>query len=671
MDLSRFTEEQQAAITHVDGPMLVLAGPGSGKTTVITERVRYLIEECGVHPGNILVITFTKAAAEEMKERYEAKPGAGKGTVNFGTFHAVFFKILRFAYNYEAANILKEEERYKILREIACSRMQQEITDEKEFVEAISGEISRVKNERFALESYYSANCPDEVFREIYMEYDRWLRKENKVDFDDMQLLCYELLTKRPDILAQWQRKYTYVLIDEFQDINRVQYDTIRLLAAPENNLFIVGDDDQSIYRFRGARPELMLHFTEDYPEAKQVTLLCNFRSTAPIVKAALRVVGNNKKRFDKALYAKEEQGEAIEFRQYPERKRECAEIAEEIAVLHKTGLPWREIAVLYRTNLQSRAIMGKFMEYNIPFKTRDSVPNLYEHWICRDMVTYIRMAQGSRTRGEFLQIMNRPKRYIARDALGSFTVDFDLLKDYYEDKDYVVDRIEKLEYDLQMIKGLNPFAAINYIRRAVGYDGFLTEYAQYRKMQAEELFDLLAELQEDAAEYPTFEAWFTHMAEYTEQLQRQRAKEKKNMTEAVTLSTYHSAKGLEYHTVFLPELNEGMTPHRQALSPEDTEEERRMFYVAMTRAKRRLVLSCMKELRSKELVPSRFVGEVFTDRSRLTAGTRVVHTVYGEGVITEVKDGRLKILFDRFPEEKMLNEAYCVQSALLRVKNE
>lgn len=667
MDLQRFTEEQRTAITHTTGPMLVLAGPGSGKTTVITERVRYLIEECGVHPGNILVITFTKAAAEEMKERYEAKAGTGKGTVNFGTFHAVFFKILRFAYNYEASNILKEDERYKILREIACAHMQQEITDEKEFVEAVSGEISRVKNERFALESYYSSNCPDEVFREIYTEYDRWLRKENKVDFDDMQLLCFELLTKRPDILKQWQQKYTYVLIDEFQDINRVQYDTVRLLAAPENNLFIVGDDDQSIYRFRGARPELMLHFTEDYPGAKQVTLLCNFRSTAPIVQAALRVVGNNKKRFEKDLYAKEEQGEAIEFRQYPERKRECAELAEEIAVLHRTGLPWREIAVLYRTNLQSRAIMGKFMEYNIPFKTRDSIPNLYEHWICRDMVTYIKMAQGSRERGMFLQIMNRPKRYIARDALSLSTVDFTQIKTYYEDKDYVVDRVEKLEYDLQMIKGLNPFAAINYIRRAVGYDGFLTEYAQYRRMQSEELFDLLAELQEDAAEYPTFEAWFTHMAEYTEQLARQKAKEKKNTTEAVTLSTYHSAKGLEYHTVFLPELNEGLTPHRQALSSEDVEEERRMFYVAMTRAKRRLVLSCMKELRSKELVPSRFVGEVFVDRSKLTAGTRVVHTVYGEGVITDASEGRLRILFDRFPEEKVLNEAYCVQSGLLK----
>jgi len=667
LELQRFTEEQKTAITHTTGPMLVLAGPGSGKTTVITERIRYLTEHCGVYPGNILVITFTKAAAEEMKERYEAKTGAGKGTVNFGTFHAVFFKILRFAYNYEASNILKEDERYKVLREIVCSRMQQEITDEKEFVEAISAEISNVKNERFALDSYYSSNCPDEVFREIYTEYDRWLRKENKVDFDDMQLLCYELLMKRPDILKQWQNKYTYVLIDEFQDINRVQYDTIRLLAAPENNLFIVGDDDQSIYRFRGARPELMLHFTTDYPEAKQITLLCNFRSTAPIVQGALRVVGNNKKRFEKALYAKEEVGEAIEYRQYPERKRECAEIAEEIAVLHRTGLPWKEIAVLYRTNLQSRAIMSKFMEYNIPFKTRDSIPNLYEHWICRDIVSYIKMAQGNRERGLFLQIMNRPKRYIARDALELSAVDFERLKAYYEDKDYVVDRIEKLEYDLQMIKGLNPFAAINYIRRAVSYDGFLTEYAQYRRMQSEELFDLLAELQEDAAEYPTFEAWFTHMEEYKEQLMRQKSKEKKNTAEAVTLSTYHSAKGLEYHTVFLPELNEGLTPHRQALAPEDVEEERRMFYVAMTRAKRRLVLSCMKELRSKELVPSRFVGEVFLDRTKLTSGTRIVHSVYGEGTIIENAEGRLRILFDRFPEEKLLNEAYCVQSGLIK----
>ena len=240
-----------------------------------------------------------------MQERYEALAASAKGRVNFGTFHAVFFKILKFAYHYDGTNILKEEERYRMLRDIICAKIEQDFSDEKELVEAISGEVSRVKNERFSLESYYSVNCPDDVFREIYREYDRRLRRENKVDFDDMQLLCYELLVKRPDILRQWQQKYTYVLIDEFQDINRLQYDTVRMLAEPENNLFIVGDDDQSIYRFRGAKPELMLHFREDFPETKQVTLLCNFRSTAPIVQAALRVVGNNKKRFEKKLYAK------------------------------------------------------------------------------------------------------------------------------------------------------------------------------------------------------------------------------------------------------------------------------------------------------------------------------------------------------------------------------
>ena len=200
-----------------------------------------------------------------------------------------------------------------------------------------------------------------------------------------------------------------------------------------------------------------------------------------------------------------------------------------------------------------------------------------------------------------------------------------------------------------------------------MGYDNFLTEYATYRRMPTEDLFDLLAELQEDAAEYQSFEACFAHMEEYSEQLKQQKLRDKKKVTEAVTLSTYHSAKGLEYHTVFLPELNEGMTPHRQAVQPEDLEEERRMFYVAMTRAKRRLVLSCMKELRSKELTPSRFVGEVYLDRAKLTAGTRIVHTVYGEGVITEAEEGRLRIRFERFPEEKLLNEAYCVQSGLLR----
>ena len=245
-------EAQQKAIEHRDGPMMVLAGPGSGKTTVITNRTRALIEDYGVKPEHILVITFTRAAAKEMRERFEKLIGLTNSRVHFGTFHSVYFGILKRAYNYDVSCIIKEEERYQFFRDLV-GKMKLEIEDEKEFIEGIISEISIVKGDRMDVEHYYSMNCSEQCFKQIYRAYELMLRNSNRIDFDDMLLMCYELLTARPDILTGWQRRYKYILIDEFQDINRVQYDIIRLLANPENNLFIVGDDDQSIYRFRGA----------------------------------------------------------------------------------------------------------------------------------------------------------------------------------------------------------------------------------------------------------------------------------------------------------------------------------------------------------------------------------------------------------------------------------
>lgn len=246
-------DAQNNAINHIEGPMLVLAGPGSGKTTVITRRVKRLIEQ-GVNPLNILVITFTKAAAEEMRERFYRLMDDNRGrNVTFGTFHAVFFTILKHAYNLSASNIVKEEERYSIVKN-AITRHELDIEDEREFVGNVLGEIGRVKSDRIAIENYYSTNCPSDVFRSIYEEYSGKLRGSRKIDFEDMLCYTYELLTARRDILSAWQSKFKYILIDEFQDINKVQYDTIRLLAQPENNLFIVGDDDQSIYGFRGSK---------------------------------------------------------------------------------------------------------------------------------------------------------------------------------------------------------------------------------------------------------------------------------------------------------------------------------------------------------------------------------------------------------------------------------
>lgn len=267
-----FNHSQEEAIRHFKGPALVLAGPGSGKTTVITHRTKQLIESYHVEPEHILVITFTRAAALEMKERFMNLMDGKRTAVTFGTFHSVFFRILKYAYHYRAENIAREEERQNFIREI-IQNLHLEIEDENEFVNDILSEISVIKNDRIALEHYYPKNCSEQIFKAIYEQYEWRMQKENRIDFDDMLLLTYELLAARLDILKLWQEKYSFILIDEFQDINKVQYDIIRMLAAPRNNLFIVGDDDQSIYRFRGARPEIMLGFEKDYPDARRILL--------------------------------------------------------------------------------------------------------------------------------------------------------------------------------------------------------------------------------------------------------------------------------------------------------------------------------------------------------------------------------------------------------------
>ena len=308
-------EAQKEAVTHGKGPMLVLAGPGSGKTFTITRRILHLIETGEVGADRILVITFTKAAAGEMKERFESLSGGRFFPVTFGTFHSVFFRILRFAYRYGAESIVKEDERIRYIRE-EMERSRVETEDEAEFVNSVLSEISFVKGEMLNLDHYYSKNCSVELFKQFYQGYEERLRKAGRIDFDDMLVMCHELFTQRKDILSAWQNKYRYILVDEFQDINRVQYEIVRMLAAPENNLFIVGDDDQSIYRFRGAKPELMLGFRKDYPEARQVLLNVNFRSSREIVEAAGRLIACNETRFPKSIVPKKGRGKPMVTRQ-------------------------------------------------------------------------------------------------------------------------------------------------------------------------------------------------------------------------------------------------------------------------------------------------------------------------------------------------------------------
>lgn len=608
-----FNEAQTKAICHKNGPAMILAGPGSGKTLVITRRVEYLIKKYGVRPEQILVITFTKAAAKEMRERFARIIKDDRFPVTFGTFHGIYYGILKWAYRMNASNIFSEEEKMMLLREVIAG-MELEIEDEKEFLQEIASEIGQIKNNRLSLEEYESSNCSDQMFRQIYEEYERRRKLLKKIDFDDMLVLCYELFQKRPDILQMWQKKFQYILIDEFQDINQVQYDVIRMLALPENNLFIVGDDDQSIYRFRGARPEIMLGFSKDYPNAKSIILDVNYRSTKAVVSAARRVIERNKNRYQKEIITVNEQGDNVHIQEVRHPVEESHYVREQIAKAVAAGTEPSQIAVLYRTNTEPRALVETFMEYHIPFQMKEHLPNLYEHFIGRDFQAYMRMALGGRDRGDFLMIMNRPNRYIGRDSVDRGEISFENLRKYYMEKDWMVDRIDQLEVDLKVISRMTPYAAIQYIRKSVGYDLFLNEYAIKRKMKLEDLQELIREMEERAKEFKTIEEWFAHIEKYTEELRLQAVTRTENRN-AVSLMTFHAAKGLEYDTVFIIGANEDVTPYKKAELPEEMEEERRMFYVAMTRAKKHLTISYVREKNGKAMEQSRFLGELFQNR--------------------------------------------------------
>lgn len=605
-------EAQYEAVTHGDKPALVLAGPGSGKTTVITWRIKYLIEECHVKPASVMVVTFTRAAAIEMKERYE-KMSDGRGSaVTFGTFHSIFFRILKMAYNYNPEHIISEAQKVELIKGI-MKETDAQFDDEKEVLPGIISEISLVKGNMIDINNFYSSNCPENTFRDIYNEYEKRMRQENKIDFDDMLILCYELLTARKDILELWRQRYQYILVDEYQDINVLQYRVLKLLSPEGRGLFAVGDDDQSIYRFRGAKPEIMLGFERDFPGAKMYLLDVNYRSAEDIVGLSLKLIGNNEKRFKKGLKAFRKEAGNVFYREYDDIGHENAAIVKIIKRMADSGYDEDDIAVLYRTNNGSSMLIKSFIDYGIPFVLKDKINNIFEHWIAQDLIAYVRLAMGQTSRENVLRIINRPNRYVPRRCFTEPEVSFEKLKEMLSDKEWMVERIEKLEYDLLVMRRISPYAAIQYIRKGIGYEEFLSEYAKKMNVNEKELMDILDEIHESAGGCAVFNQWFDKIQEYGEKLKEQAAKRGEKQ-HGVTVCTMHSAKGLEYRTVFVPDVNEGVIPYRKAVIDADIEEERRLLYVALTRAKDRLYVMSTKERYNKEADRSRFIEEMFED---------------------------------------------------------
>ena len=595
----------------MEGPCQVLAGPGSGKTLTIVNRVRYLIEECHVKPEEILVITFTRYAAAEMKTRLCALMGRQDIPVTTGTFHGIYYGILKWAYRFGPQNILSEEEKYQILRSVV-GRQEMEVFDEEDFLRDIAEEIGKVKNNRTDIEEFVSAKCSAQSFRDIYKEYEKQRKSLRKIDFDDMLVVCYELFASRPDVLAQWQKKFKYILVDEFQDINRVQYDVIRMLALPENNLFVVGDDDQAIYGFRGADPEIMFQFREDYPDAKQILLDVNYRSTSNIVNNALKVIGNNERRFDKKISPARGSGAFLHVQELKDPNEEAQYVVDEIGKRIESGVPKEEIAVLFRIHTDARPVVEELIARKIPFQMREHLPNIYDHFIAKDIQAYFRLGMGKISRKDLLLIMNRPKRYIGRDSV-SDGASFENMRKFYCDKDWMMDRVDQFEWDVKMLSRMAPYAAIQYIRKRIGYDDYLKDYAYTHKVERADLNEVLAEIEEASRPLPTLEEWFRHVEEYSEALKKKEQR-KEQAGEGVRLMTLHAAKGLEFDTVLLLEANEGRIPYKKAKTDREEEEERRLFYVGMTRAKEVLKICYVKEKNGKESSPSRFVDELLDE---------------------------------------------------------
>lgn len=603
---------QTEAVAHNKGPCMVLAGPGSGKTLTIAKRIEYLIMKHKVRPEEILVITFTKYAAWEMKNRTRSICGPSSYAVTFGTFHGIYYGILKWAYRLNQSNLLSDEEKYRILREILPGidwDQEPEADEEKDYLQELAIEIGNVKNNCMDIEEYEPVKYTTEKFRKLYRTYEETKKKYRKIDFEDMLIQCRDLFMKRPDILKKWQEKFQYILVDEFQDVNQAQYDVVRMLAAPQDNLFVVGDDDQSVYGFRGAKPGIMKEFMKDYPKARQILLDVNYRSSGYIVKGALRVIGNNKIRFEKKIEAFRKPDETVHVQEVKDPVQEAEYVLERIREYREKGVSYTEMAVLYRTNVDARAMSELMTEYQIPFVMKEHLNNIYEHFIALDMISYLRLSQGEYDRKYFLQIANRPNRYLTRESMKTGNVSYESLRRYYRDKDWMVDRIDQLEWDMKMVCDKTPYAAIQYIRKRMGYDEFLKEYAAYRKISSEDLFAVLEEIWQNSKGYGTIKEWFEHIESYGKMLKEQN--KKNGEKEGVNLMTMHAAKGLEFDTVFVIEANEGSCPYKKATANEEIEEERRLFYVAMTRAKRKLVISYVKEKNGKDLLPSRFVSEL------------------------------------------------------------
>ncbi|MCR4998766.1 MAG: ATP-dependent helicase [Lachnospiraceae bacterium] len=567
-------QTQQAAACHGSGPCLVIAGPGSGKTTVLTERILYLVQELHIPQEQILVVTFTREAASEMRRRFLWKQKSSETNVTFGTFHSVFFQILKEECNYQTTDILTAGQKHQMME--SCRR-QLGITSS--FEELSEEEMSRIQ-QLFAKKK----------------------KEQHRLDFDDMIGLTHSLLLENQQVLTKWRDRFRYFLVDEMQDMSDGQYEVLKLLAAPLNNLFMVGDDDQAIYGFRGAKPSIMLGFPSDYPQAKQIVLHVNYRCRQEIMDCSNRLIVCNEVRFQKEVTSSSKKAGIVRHKSFVTPSEESLYVTEYIMKYLKEEQG--DIGVLFRNRIQSTLLELQLKSHEITYSAKDATNSHKNHWIYKDIRSYLRMGYDTVYREDFLQVLNKPYRGLPRNGMYQTYVDIPGLALSFRYDENLYQKLRVLENQRKRIASLPPFAAVNYIIRGMGYEAYLKELSRKQGVDMGVYEGILQELLEVAKEFRDGMTFVNYLFEEDHNASMQ------NPNARVHLHTFHGAKGLEFEHVVLLDANEGITPSKHAVSQELVEEERRMFYVALTRAKKELLV-CTVEQRANELLyPSRFLKE-------------------------------------------------------------
>ena len=597
---------------------------GSGKTKVITTRISYLIEHLQIEPQHILVLTFTKQAALSMQERFlqqyqQSNSNASHIPVQFGTFHAIFYQIMKQSNYIRAEAMLTDSEKRQLLLPILTAiKSNNNIIDPYQDASQILGAINLYKNTGNLQKVSHSLEEPyQSLFPKILHSYENARKRTNKYDFDDMVYQCYQLLKSNHQLLQRWQNQFRHILVDEFQDINPMQYKVLQLLTLHNSNIFVVGDDDQSIYGFRGASPFLMQQFQHDYPRVKQVILNTNYRSGSEIVQMSLKVIKENKTRMTKDLKAYKEgsilQKKETKLLGFPTTDNQYQYLNKRLKEEQQRS-QLQECAILFRTNAQMQNYANTLVKEKIPFIMKEKPSCIYDHFIAKDIYNYIQFATGKYERNLFLQIMNKPSRGISRVSLQEEAIDFTDMIEYYQsyfpvkEASSMIITLKRMEREFNQLKVMKPYLGVTFLRKRIGYERYLKEKAGNRTEMLSEWLDLLDWITVDAKKYNTYEDWFIVQQYVRQQIKYTPNKEQNDKKEGIRLMTVHMSKGLEFKKVFIPDINQGIYPYGKMQEVEVIEEERRILYVAMTRAKEALEMLYVTGNKEHPRIPSQFL---------------------------------------------------------------